>query len=229
MNKNAKLFLKLLFTSIVVAVMASSVCAQRPEVRAGDDLVFASTDALRLRYDKLVAQNLYKAPFDFGRAVVYPPFEGEFVLAIYSAAGNADLAVVALVTAQKNIWYAASRLDQDLRINPNVSVKTVKVTIKRRVALAVAEAIGYAVARTRPSVPTERVTVDGTRILFFAPAHAKTKIRSAELDPMSEGDLSQALRRLVNLLEKYCSSSDAARQQISMEIEGQARLISRIR
>lgn len=224
MNKNATLFFKLIL-SLIVAATVSSICAHRLEAQTTDHLVFASTDSLVLRYQRLVAENLYKAPSDLGRAVVCPPFEGEFALSIYPTDGNADLAVVALVRAQKNIWYAASRLDHDLRVNPTVPVKRLNATMKRRVAFAAAEAISHAIARTRPPAPTERVIVDGTRILFFAPAHAETKTKSAELDPMAEGKLSKALRRLVSLLEKYCSSSSIERQELSKEIEAQARLI----
>jgi len=213
----------------MVAVAATvSVSAHLLEARTTDHLVFASTDDLTLRYQRLVAQKLYKTPSDLGRLVVFPSFEGEFALSIYSTARNSDLAVLALVRAKKNIWHAASHLDTDLRVNPNVPVKRVNATIKRRVAFAVAEAISHAIARTQPLAPTEAVRVDGTSILFFAPAHAKTKVRSAELDTAAEGELSQALRRLVSLLEKYCASSSSARQQVSNKIEVQARLIRRI-
>jgi hypothetical protein len=181
-----------------------------------------------LRYQRLVAQKLYKTPSDLGRLVVFPSFEGEFALSVYSPDRNSDLAVLALVRAKKNIWYAASHLDTDLRVNPDVPVKRVNATIKRRVAFEVAEAISHAIARTQRVAPTEAVRVDGTSILFFAPAQAKTKVRSAELDTAAEGELSQALRGLVSLLEKYCTSSHTARQHLSEEIEAQARLIKGI-
>jgi hypothetical protein len=228
MNRSATLLLKLIVSPIVAVATAASVSTHRLEAQTTDHLVFASTDGLTLRYQRLVAQELYKTPSDLGRVVVCPSFEGEFALSIYSTNRNSDLAVLALVRAKKNIWYAASHLDHDLRVNPHVPVKRVNATIKRRVAFEVAEAISHAIARTQPLAPTEAVRVDGTSILFFAPAHAKTKVRSAELDTAAEGELSEALRRLVNLLEKYCSSSDAARQQVSREIETQARLVGGI-
>lgn len=229
MNKRATLLLKLVLSPIVAAAMASAATAHQPAEKTTDHLVFASTNSLDLRYERLVTQKLCKKASDLGRAIVQPPFEGEFALSIYLNGGNADLAVVELVQAEKNIWYAASRLDHDLRVNPNVPVKRLNATMKRRVAFAVAEAIGHAIARTRAPVRSERVVVDGTRILFFAPANAKTKVRSVELDPAADGELSQALRRLVSLLEKYCDSPDTARQRISMKIEEQALLISGIR
>jgi hypothetical protein len=217
--------LKLIVSPIAAVATVASVSAHRLEARINDHLVSASTNGLDLRYERLLAQNLYKTPSDLGRVVVCPPFEGEFALSIYSTDTNADLAVLSLVRAKKNIWYAARQLDQDLRVSPNVPVKRVNATMKRRVALAVAEAISHAIARTRPLAPTEAIVVDGTSILFFAPAHAKTKVRSAELDPVAKGELSQALRHFVSLLDKYCTSSNTGRREVSKEIEAQARLI----
>lgn len=222
---NATLLSKLIISPILALAATVNVSAHRLEARPTDHLVFASTDSLTLRYQKLVAQKLYKTPFDLGRVVVCPSFEGEFALSIYSTAKNSDLAILALVRAKQNIWYAASHLDQDLRVNPKVPVQIVSATIRRRVAFEVAEVISHAIARTQPLAATEAVRVDGTSVLFFAPAHAKTKVRSAELDTAAEGELSEALRRLVSLLEKYCTSSNAARQHLSKEIEAQARHI----
>jgi hypothetical protein len=225
MNTNPALFVKSILSAILAVVPASSIIA-RADRPANDNLVFASTMTSELRYEKLLAQKLFKTPSDLGRALVCPPFEGEFALSIYSTATTSDVAMFAMTRAEKNIWYAATDLDRELRVSPNVAVKSVTATIKRPVALAVADAIGYALAGTRPLVPVEAIPVHATRIQFFAPTHAKTKLKSALLEPVSQGKLSQALRRLVTLLESYCVSSSTARKQLSKEIEAQARLIS---
>jgi hypothetical protein len=99
--------------------------------------------------------------------------------------------------------------------------------IKRQLATEVANAISSALAGTRPFAPTEAVSVHGTRIQFFAPIHATTKVKSALLEPEAKGKRSQALRSFVTLLESYCVSSHTARQQqLSGEIQAQAKLIS---
>jgi hypothetical protein len=225
MNKNVALSFKWILSAVVALAYAANVSAQRPADRASDHLVFTSMNGLDARYEQLLAQKLFETPSDFGRAVVRPPFEGERALSIYSLDGNADLAALVLAKAERNIWRAAADLDHDLRVSPRVRITSAKATMKRRVALVVAEAIGHAIAGTQPLASTEAVPVDGTSIVFFAPAQAKTKVRSALLDPIAEGKLSQALRRLVVLLEKYCTSSSATRHQLSKEIEEQARVI----
>ncbi len=56
-------------------------------------------------FEPILAQKLCKTPFDYGRAIIRPPFEGEVSLSVYSVRRHNSLRYLAtLLTAPRSLW-----------------------------------------------------------------------------------------------------------------------------
>jgi hypothetical protein len=206
--------LSIIFVRIVGVIALNGVLlpiTRAPGATNIDHLV--PVDALvESGYRNLLERKLYQTDANYVRVVVLPSSAsvGELALSLYAKDGRQQEVFLTSTQAERNLWYAASDLDVGLAIEPPVTIRRVDVPFPRGLAAMVSGTIREMVRQSHQPSSSDRIKIHGTDILFFVPDPTGIRIE-ARLAPESHGRLTAAIRRLVDLLEAYCTGPPAER------------------
>lgn len=180
---------------------------------------------LETGYRKFLADFLFITPGDVLRIVRLPSAasDGESAISI-SSRSTGVVFDITYTKANRNIWCAASELDGGFARRPTLDVRRRDATLLRSTAELIATKIRRAIERRAPIVKMGRIPIDGTEIMFST-TDQNGKEFTAMLDPIAEGRRSYALRRLEDLLRRYCEAEPAARGKLQQDIEVEAKAV----
>jgi hypothetical protein len=203
---------------VVVIAQVVSVDSVLSADVSGDHLI-PPEQQLDANYAALVSQKLSATPANYARIVVMPSSaEGETAIAIYSSAKAIDnQAFLTCTKADRNIWYSVSESNPNRDKEPPVQITRTDASLPRSAAVAVSKAVNEMVNQTRPLDREDRIVLDGTAVEFSVEKDAK--VAAGLLTPYAQGELTDALRRLVKVLADYCEALPAKRQQMGTQIE----------
>jgi hypothetical protein len=185
-------------------------------------------DPLFEKYREFLASKLGHTPFDCGRVLIKPAFEGESSISVYcvSAKHVGQKCRVTYTEARDNLWQRTNAL-QNLERASRVKIKRIDADISATTALSVRRAFSRILKMMRPHTTREgemrSLTTDATYTEFSLEALS---------EPQSSGDLDISLVRqgkhvrnlliLSRLLVDYCRANERDRATIDRAIEKKA-------
>lgn len=172
-------------------------------------------------YYALLTRKLFLTPANFGRILDLPSGGSEIVFAIHSKQlGSSEQVFITCTRPDQELWFAGS--DEQFRFtkDPFVHVTRVDVLFPKSAAVAVSEGIKRVLAQRRPPTKGNIVTVDGRAIEFSMEDQKRVGTRGI-LPPFARGKNGAALRRVTDLLRKYCEAKPAHQADLAKRIESE--------
>lgn len=175
-------------------------------------------------YRKLLSRKLFTTPANYVRIVDLPSpaSVGETSIAIYSKPDKPDEILITSTKAARNLYYAAFSDDPNSPKDPPMEITRCDASFPKFAADAITEGIRRTLANTHPRKKGDSIILHGTEIEFSIDDRLGRNVRGL-LTPYAKGKTGAALRRLTELLEKYCKTKSENRAVLVKEIESQAR------
>jgi hypothetical protein len=221
----------------VVIAVASFIAVRSLLATAPDHLVppYEDRDWGVRGYASTLKKHLFLTPATYGRILVLPSAGsiGEYSLSIYPNPQGAVVRVT-LVRASKNVWsdlsakvasHAAPAVHEPWEVAP-LRFHRSDATLSMSAGAALRAAFAAMLQHTRGRYPgySGGVIVDGTDIEFSLAERGMTM--RGVITPNVSGTNVSELRKLVDLLERYCQGQSARQASLAAEIERKARLIA---
>jgi hypothetical protein len=212
------LCLCLLLGPPIVAVGNTS----RPESRKTDHLV-PSDERIDPAYRKVISQRLFVTRANYARIMELPSpaSVGESVVAIYSNEQNLDEAYITYTRAERNLYYAAFAGDPSFPNDPAIKIARCDAPFSKPVATAVSAAIKHLLAQSHPRRKSNLIILHGTDVEFAVEELGRGSVRGL-LTPYAVGKNGATLRRLVQLIKKYCHANSVRRAVLAKQIKAHA-------
>lgn len=223
--------------SILAIAIFLQACAHSGRASASDDHLvqpYFDRDWGAPGYASLLQKKLFLTAADYGRVIVRPsPASiGEYAISVYSADSEKD-AHITLTRAGRNLWYQRSyQREKTVSDDPYASSAPIKVTridatLPVSTALAIRAAWAEMLRGTAGKWPGrgDRIVLDGTDIEFALIEGGKKM--TGVIAAGATGKNTLQLRKLSELLERYCTASPSQRSSIASEIETKAKHLVR--
>jgi hypothetical protein len=222
--------------SIIVAIFLISArvafAADSGDSSARDHLQSSGWGDKNLdRYSQLVESKLGLTAFDSGRAVIYPPFEGEWSVSLYSRSkGNGQRQYfVSCTKAEHNLWQRTGAFRHP-EAAYDVKVTRIDAEIPMRVAKEVKDAWMTMLrgARTTGDSSTPETlggeyVIGGLQREFSIQVPTGSALHGRLFTTPSSGTKTAALVKLVDMLADYCESESRKRPAIADKIYREAK------
>jgi hypothetical protein len=225
--------------SILAIAIFLQACINSGTAGASDDHLvqpYSDRDWGAPGYASSLQKKLVLTTADYGRVLVRPsPASiGEYVISVYSADSGKE-AHITLTRAGRNLWYQHSyQKEKTVSDDPYASSAPIKVTrIDATLPVSTARAIRSAWAEmlrgTAGKWPGQgnRIVLDGTDIEFSLIDGGKKM--TGVIAAGATGKNTLQLRKLSELLERYCTAPPSQRRSIASQMETKAKHLVRER
>ena len=205
-------------------VLGSRALASDARFDPADDHLIPVRYRFDHSYERLVGNRLFVTRANLGRITVLPGHatDGEATIALYSSDKDSDATMLTMTRADRNLW--SSTFGQDPRFTkaPSPRVTRCDAPFPKETAARVSNAIKKAVVQTRElNNQNNVVTIDSTDVVFSIEARDGRRSHGL-LTAYAAGKNGAAMRRLTELLQRYCETTPAQRLELLKRIEKQA-------
>ncbi len=205
-------------------VVGSRALASDVRFDPADDHLIPVQYRFDASYQRLLGNKLFVTRANLGRITVLPGHatEGETTIALHFSDKDSDSTMLTMTRAERNLWSSKFGQDPRFRKAPSPRVRRCDAPFPQAAATRVSNAFKKAVGKTRElNNQNNVVTIDSTDIVFSI---EETEGRQSYglLTAYAAGKNGAAMRRLTELLERYCETPPAQRFELLKKIEEQA-------
>jgi hypothetical protein len=217
-----KLWLKVVALCLWSSIADSSLAGTIPRSRVNIDHLVPVGQMVGAAYQRLLARQLYLTPANYARIVVIPSgsSSGETAVSLYSNGARQDKVFLTKTSGESDLWSAASEIDPLLGKDPQIKIRRLDAPFPKSLAVSISTALRRLIRKSHNPVSTDRLTVDGTHILYIV-EESGGRILKARLTPESEGRITGALRKLTYFLGKYGDVAPVYRKGLEKQMEAE--------
>lgn len=213
--------LKILWLLCFLGVTA--VAAEPDSKLNVDDHLIPIEGWLDPAYKELLTRRLFLTPANYARLVEFPslPSLGEISVAIHSEPGDPGEVFITRTRGERNLWSA--EFASEPSASKEVKISRCDAPFPKSTAMAVRKAVRQALEKVSPlENPNNAIIVDATVVEFSIeePQRGRT---AAFLSPYAIGRTGAALRKITELLTRYCDTKPTERPELVKQIENEAR------
>ena len=205
-------------------VVASRALALDARFDPADDHLIPVQYRFDHSYERLLGNTLFLTRANLGRITVLPGHatEGETTMALHFSDKGSDATMLTMTRAKRNLW--SSKFGQDPRFTkaPSPRVMRCDAPFPKATATRVSNAIKKAVIQTRElNNRNNLVTIDSTDVVFSI-EEPEGRRSHGLLTAYAAGKNGAAMRRLTELLQRYCETTPTQRLDLLKKIDEQA-------